>query len=111
MNTHYREINLKNDRVSNKSIFEFYKALLKLRKEHNEIIYGDLSVLSNDADKYFVFEREYEGEKLIICCNFEDENKIELPYSNVELLLSNSAVRTDCSVDYKPYEIAVYKLI
>lgn len=111
LNTHYREINLKNDRVSNKSIFEFYKALLKLRKEHNEIIYGDLSVLSNDADKYFVFEREYEGEKLIICCNFEDENKIELPYSNVELLLSNSAVRTDCSVDYKPYEIAVYKLI
>ena len=110
LNTHYENINSKKDRESEKSIFEFYKSLLKVRKEHNEILYGDLKVLSKDTDKFFMFEREYYGEKIIICCNFEEENKLQIPYSNFKLLLSNFKCRKDNSLDYKPYEIAIYKI-
>ena len=104
-------INLKKDRESKQSVFEFYKTLLNLRKEKNEIIYGELKVLSNETDKYFLFEREFVNKKIVICCNFEEANKIEIPYSNLELLLTNSISRTDNSVDYAPYEIAIYEVI
>lgn len=111
LNTHYMNINLKKDRESKQSVFEFYKTLLNLRKEKNEIIYGELKVLSNETDKYFLFEREFVNKKIVICCNFEEANKIEIPYSNLELLLTNSISRTDNSVDYAPYEIAIYEVI
>lgn len=111
LNTHYKGINLQKDKAAEKSVFNYYKSLLKTRKESKAIIYGDLKVLSKETDSYFLFEREFEGEKLIICCNFEDDNTIELPYNNLELVLSNSISRKDNDASYKPYEAAIYKIV
>ena len=110
-NTHYKTVNLEADRNSDKSVFNFYKSLLKIRKENNAIILGSVKALNGKDEKYSIVEREYEDEKIVICCNFEEESKIEIPYSNLELLLSNSLSRKDNSSDYKPYEIAIYKVI
>ena len=110
-NTHYKTINLETDRNSDKSVFNFYKSLLKIRKENDAIILGSVKALNRKDEKYSIVEREYEDEKIVICCNFEEESKIEIPYSNLELLLSNSLSRKDNSSDYKPYEIAIYKVI
>lgn len=110
LNSNHKEINLKKDRESENSVFEFYKSLFKLRKESNEITYGDLKVLSKPEDGYWLFEREYNGGKIVICCNFEKENKITFPYENAKLLLSNSKNRKDSSACYSPYETAIYRV-
>ncbi|MBO5020153.1 MAG: hypothetical protein J6D52_05770, partial [Clostridia bacterium] len=110
LNSNNKEINLKKDRESTKSVFEFYKSILKLRKENDEIIYGDLKVLSKPEDKYWLFERELDGKKIIICCNFENESEITLPYDSAKLMLSNNIDRKDASCYYSAYEVAIYRI-
>jgi len=110
LHSNYKDINLKKDRESQKSVFEFYKAILKLRKENDEIIYGDLKILSQSEDGYWLFEREFNGKKIVVCCNFEKENKITIPYDNAKLLLSNNFDRKDASEDYSVYEVAIYRI-
>ena len=105
LHSEYKNINLKKDRESEKSIFNFYKALLKLRSNSPAILYGSLNVLSKDEDSYFVFEREYEGEKITVICNFEEENNFEIP-QNAEILLSNYKDRAS---KMRPYEILILK--
>ena len=111
LNSHYKNINLANDRNSDKSVFEFYKALLRMRKDSNAIIQGSFKALSTNEDTFSLVEREFEGEKILICCNFEEENNIKIPYSNLELILSNSKSRIDANSNYKPYEVAIYKVV
>ena len=87
------------------TLFGFYKKLLNLRKNSPAMLYGDLKVLSEEKDLFFVFEREYEDEKLLVICNFEEPSQIKAP-PNAELVLSNYKQRAE---KFRPYEIAVYK--
>jgi hypothetical protein len=64
-----------------------------------------LNVLSRAEDPFFVFEREYEGEKYTVICNFEQESTIEVP-ENTTVVLQNYLDRADT---FRPYEILVVK--
>lgn len=103
----YKEINLEKDLQSEKSVFGFYKKLLKLRSESPEILYGDFKVLSGKDDGYFAFIREFEGKKILVICNFEENSKIELGFDG-KLLLSNYNRTSGADGEYSKYEIAVY---
>ena len=105
VNSRYEEVNLEKDRASEKSVFRFFKALLKLRSNTPAILYGTLNVLSRAEDPFFVFEREYEGEKYTVICNFEQESTIEVP-ENTTVVLQNYLDRADT---FRPYEILVVK--
>ena len=110
LSSNNKEINLKKDCESEKSIFKFYKSILKLRKENDEIVYGELKILSRPEDTYWAFERSYNGGKIVVCCNFEEENNIIIPYKNAKLLLSNNIDRKDASNNYSAYEAAIYRI-
>ena len=101
----YREVNLEADRASEKSVFRFFQNLLKLRLNTPAILYGSLNVVSRPEDPFFVFEREYEGEKCTVICNFEKESAISVP-ENAEVVLQNYLDRADV---FRPYEILVLK--
>lgn len=106
----YKEINLKSDILSKKSVFAFYKNLLKLRKSSEAFTLGSLKVLSKPEDKFFVFEREYEKEKFLVVCNFEEESVIENMEGKYKPVLANCG-RKKPSGKYSPYECAVYRAI
>ena len=101
----YRNVNLAADRASDKSVFRFYQALLKLRRENDAILYGGLEVQSQPWDTFFKFRREYSGEAFTVICNFEQENTIDIP-ENATLLLHNYA---DFNGTFRPYEVMVLK--
>lgn len=109
LHSDYKNINLENDKKSDKSVFEFYKKLLNIRSNSDIILYGSLNVLSGKNDDYFAFEREYNGEKMLIICNFEKENKIKINTSG-KLILSNYNDKNTKEKLFSPYEIAVYKI-
>ncbi len=102
------EINLENDIESEKSIFKFYKKLLSLRNSSDTIRYGNYKMLNSDSDDFFVYERELDGEKYIIICNFEKESEITVPDGKLVLSNYNDALCDDKK--FRPYEIAVYKI-
>ena len=98
-------MNLAADRASNKSVFRFYQALLKLRRENDAILYGGLEVQSQPWDTFFKFRREWGGEAFTVICNFEQENTIDIP-ENATLVLHNYA---DFNGTFRPYEVKVLK--
>lgn len=106
------EINLEADKSAYKSIIGFYKKILALRKSSDVIKYGNFKDLTQ-GDDCFVFEREKNGEKIIVAVNFEKENSLKLPFcltgENFELLLCNYDEKDDFAPDFAPYEIRVYR--
>ncbi len=102
-----KEVNLKSDMASEKSVFNFYKKLLALRKNHKSLIDGLFREISTENDSYFAFEREFEDEKITVICNFETENKIA---TNGELLLSNYKDADLSGENYRKYEVRIYKM-
>jgi glycosidase len=54
----------------NQDLFEHYKKLIHIRKEHQTLQLGSYkTLLTDDINNLFVFEREYEGQKLIVVLN------------------------------------------
>lgn len=103
--SNYKNVNLEADKASEKSVFRFYQKLLKLRSNTPAILYGSLKVLSRPQDPFFVFEREYQGEKYTVICNFEQQASISVP-TDAEIVLQNYPDRKD---SFRPYEILVLK--
>ena len=111
-NPNSNEINLVCDRVREKSVFSFYQKLFSLRERIPALRYGDFKRLSAD-DKFIVYEREYEGEKYLVVCNFEKESVVN-DYPKGEVLLSNFGLLEGivAPIDrvYAPFECALFKV-
>lgn len=116
LNPNYKEINVESALKDRNSVFYYYQKLIKLRKEHEVIVYGDVNMLHEDNENIFAYTRNYNDEKLLVILNFcekEVEFKVEekLEEGTVELLISNY----DCdnnvnNILLKPYEARVYSI-
>lgn len=117
VNSNYSEINVASALEDKNSVFYYYQKLIKLRKEHEVIVYGDIDILLLDHESIFAYTRSYNDEKLLVVLNFyeaETEFKLEknLEYEKAELLISNYQVKDHKFCDFllRPYEARVYLL-
>ncbi len=115
LNPNYTEINVAAAEADENSILHYYRKLLKFRKEHEVAIYGDFKQYYKDSDKLFVYERNLDGEKLLVVCSFSEKCvNFEVPagidLSKGELVLSNYKLNpvTHNSFVTRPYECRVY---
>ncbi len=115
LNPNYTEINVAQAEDDENSILNYYRKLLKFRKEHEVAIYGDYKEHYKDSDKLYVYERNLDGEKILVvasfsekCVNFEAPEGIDL--KSGELVLSNYKLApiTHNSFVTRPYEVRVY---
>ena len=109
LHSKYRDINLETDMASEKSVWRFYRDLLKLRSETKALTVGAFRQIDCGED-CCAFYRETEGRKVLVVCNFERENTIVLPEGCGELLLSNYGHTEKKNGSFKPYEIAVFSV-
>ncbi|BCN29262.1 glycoside hydrolase family 13 protein [Anaeromicropila herbilytica] len=117
VNPNYASINAKVQIHDKDSIFNYYRKLIKLRKEHKVIVYGDYQLLYEDHESLFAYTRTLDNETLLVICSF-DTNQItfELPenilYNTNSLLISNYPVEdmNIVKVELRPYEARVYLL-
>ncbi|WP_053368747.1 glycoside hydrolase family 13 protein [Bacillus sp. FJAT-27245] len=77
MNPRYTEINVEEALKDKESIFYHYKHLIELRKSFDIITTGDFNLLYREHPALFAYERRSGDEKLIVLCNFSEE-EIEL---------------------------------
>ena len=114
VNRNYKEINVADALNDKNSILNFYKKLLALRKSNPIIVYGDFVLYYKRHKKLFVYERNYEGKKLLVAINFsETDTQIRAPknfdLSESELLISNYEVEDKSVMNVlRPYEARVY---
>ncbi|MGN1195614.1 MAG: alpha-glucosidase [Acutalibacteraceae bacterium] len=116
INPNYTEVNVEAAEKDENSILNYYRKLLKFRKEHDIVKYGDFELLKTDKN-IFAYVRTYENQKLLVINSFSEA---ELPFrapndfdmKSAELVLSNY---DNCRVIHngfitKPYETRTYLL-
>lgn len=117
VNPNYVGINVEKQLNDENSILNFYKKMIKIRKENKCLIYGDYKLILEDDDQIFAYKRILDNEKFIVICNLSDREALYeydrevLDYQN--LLISNYEVNKheNLSTMYlKPWESRLYKL-
>lgn len=116
----YDEINVEKALEDNDSVFYHYKKLIELRKTEDIIAYGDYVQLLENHPKVYAYERNYNGDKLLVINNFYGEECLldlskeieELEKYNKKILLSNYDDSTLhlSKLNLRPYESIIYKL-
>lgn len=112
MNPNYTEINVDRQLSDEQSILNYYKAMIRLRKENDAFVYGDYElVLAEDAQVY-AYTRTHENTRFLVVANLTAESaSIESLYETVkdaQVVLANSDSE---SLELAPFEARIYKLV
>ena len=73
VNPNYKEINAKAALEDPGSVFYHYQKLIALRKQYPIIVHGDYKLLFADSEEIFAYQRTLGKEKLLVVCNFTDQ--------------------------------------
>lgn len=115
VNPNYTEINAKEEMGRESSVFNYYKQLIRLRKENEIIVYGTYELLLPESEELYVYTRTLGEEKLITICNFTDHQvKYQLPEvfadAASEVLIGNYMdVAVKEEMELRPYEAVVIR--
>jgi oligo-1,6-glucosidase len=118
VNPNYREINVEQALKDENSIFHYYKKLIRLRKEHDIIVYGSYELILEDDEQIYAYIRKLDNEQLLVITNFSAETPTfvlpnHITFTEKQLLISNYPVDENEEIEtilLKPYEARVYKL-
>lgn len=114
VNPNYTEINAKEQRMREDSVFHYYKKLIQLRKEHEVIVYGTYDLLLPEDKELYVYTRTLERTKLLVICNFSEKEKtFELPEGwqkdGMQVLIGNYAdAKAEDTMNIRPWEAVVF---
>ena len=116
VNPNYQYINAEKQMLDDNSVLTYYKKLIRLRKENEIVVYGKYKAYDRDNDKIFAYERELNGEKLFVVCNFTDQTvdynmPEEFPATTAECWISNiNRKEFTEKMELQPYEAFVLRL-
>ncbi|MFT3932785.1 MAG: alpha-glucosidase [Chitinophagaceae bacterium] len=116
VNPNYKTINQVAEDKDPKSILNYFRKVVALRKQHLVLVYGKYTLLDKENPSVYAYTREGQGEKILVLLNFtakEASANIQASLKNASLLLSNyspSPVIKNETVSLRPYEAIVYKL-
>ena len=117
INENYTSINVEDELRDENSILNFYKRMIKLRAQSEELLYGDYKLLLEEDKNIYAYTRLLNEKGYIIICNLS-KNSCEfadtdytLTYEN--LVLNNYKVekhKDTKTLKLNPYECRVYKI-
>lgn len=118
VNPNYKKINVEKALADSDSIFHYYKKLIALRKQHEIIVYGRYTILAEENEQVYAYQRSLGEEQLLVVLNFFGDSAVfELPstvkFQEKELLIANYEVNPEeelNTIHLRPYESRVYKL-
>ena len=70
VNPNYKKINAKEQMGREDSVFHYFRKLIRLRKEHEVIVYGTYDLLLPESKEIYAYTRTLGEEKLLVVCNF-----------------------------------------
>jgi len=112
MRTHdlYREINAESQSADPDSVLSFYKQMIRLRKEHKDVlVYGSFKLLEPDNPNTFAFRKHYQDKTAFVVLNFTPSPQpIPLEVSSASGNLLASSYRKADARTLQPYEGRVY---
>jgi oligo-1,6-glucosidase len=114
MNSNFNKINVQAGSENPDSILNYYKKLIRFRKENLVLVYGVFEDILPDHEKIYAYTRTLEKDKLLIINNvssekFDLKQLIKQPLSNLALLMTNFTTKTPVWT-LQPYESRIYQL-
>jgi len=117
VNDNYRQINVASQESDPDSLLNFYRALLRFRKENPAALWGNYREYYPRSRDFYVYEREHEGRRLLVICSFRKElRRFDAPegidLDEWTLVLHNYDANFIISNGFtaRPYELRVYEL-
>jgi oligo-1,6-glucosidase len=112
VNGNYTTVNVAAQDKDPNSVLNYFRAMQKLRKENEVLIYGKYTLIDKDNPAVFAFTREWKGKKWLVLLNFKDKTtsvKTGFDLSKAKLMIHNYPA---ASVDgtLKPYEAVILEL-
>ena len=111
VNENYRTIHAREQMGREDSVYAFYQKLFRLRKASRVVREGTYRLLLPEHPGLFVYEREREGEKMLVACNFtSDRQELKVPgwpWQEAKLWLGNYGSESDMA-GLRPYEGAAW---
>ncbi len=117
INDNYHHVNVAAQEEDENSLLNFYRRLLRFRKENPVVLWGEyIEHMSEDRD-FYVYERRYEGKRLLVICaftskqmRFEAPAHIDLERWRLELSNYDYCFAIGNGFTIRPYEMRVYSL-
>ncbi len=118
-NPNYKDINVEESLQDPESIFYFYRKLvdLRLNSEYKDIIRdGKYKEYYPKNKNLFVYERELDGKKLLIICNYKNKNvkfsvPKELSFESAKTVIHNYDEKIELKdLTLKPYQSVMFYL-
>lgn len=116
VNDNYKEINALKQVGNPDSVFEYYKQLIKLRKnpEYKEtIVYGDFEPAFENQENVIAFYRKSKDQTILVLANAnKQEKEVVLPAKVKKILLNNrnDVKRQDQSIMLKEFQALIVEL-
>lgn len=112
VNGNYTTVNVAAQDKDPNSVLNYFRAMQKLRKENEVLIYGKVTLLDKDNPAVFAYTREWKGKKWLVLLNFKDKVttvKTGFDLSKASVKIHNYPTAT---VDgtLKPYEAVIVEL-
>ena len=118
VNPNYTAINEAEEDKDPGSALNYFRKIVRLRKNNKTLVYGKYTLLDKDNLKVYAYTREGEGKKLLVLLNFSADNATThtgLNMSKAKLLLSDYSDTQPGragqeEITLRPYEAMVYEL-
>lgn len=112
VNPNYTAINAADEVADAGSVFHYYQALIRLRKQYPIFSEGDFTLLFADHPALFAYQRRLGDQVMTVLCNFYKE-PLTLPADAVAPLPLDTLLRGnyDTPADaahFRPYEARIY---
>lgn len=112
VNNNYKTVNVSAQEKDDNSILNYFRNMVKLRKDNNVLIYGKYNLLDKDNPDVFAFTRELNGKKLLVLLNFKGKNSTvstDFEMGRAKVLINNYTTAS-ASDSLRPYEAVIYEL-
>lgn len=76
INPNYKKINIHKSMDDPDSILHYYRELIKFRNSSDVVKFGDFEMMCPSHEKLFMYRRLNNGNGIIVCCNFADEDVV-----------------------------------
>ncbi|MFP7493031.1 alpha-glucosidase [Terribacillus saccharophilus] len=117
VNPNYKEINVQAGMDNPDSVLQFYRKLIRLRKENAIMVYGGFEIILDDHDQIFGYLRRMDNEEWVILLNMTDKDaSYDIPSECVDdwdkkhCVISNYP-HVDKENTLRPFEAVVYKYV
>jgi oligo-1,6-glucosidase len=111
-NPNYKTINAAAQEKDANSTLNYFRKVVKLRKDNKVLVYGKYTLLDKDNPDVYAYTREMDGKKLFVLLNFRSKASvynIGTDVSKATVLLGNYA-KPASNGTLQPYEAVVYEI-